>query len=250
MSSITAERGDLAMGFDFAAVYEGLNPDDDDYRFYAALAEERAATLILDLGCGTGRLARLLAAAGRSVVGIDPDPEMIRVARAAATAAKITWRLGTSDSADPSSADLAVMTGHVAQVFLDDDEWARTLADLYQALVPGGVLAFESRNPGARGWKKWTRAQTLRTVETPEGPVEFWHETASVDLPLVAYDTFDRNLRTGAETVTRDVLAFRDPGALNTSLLDAGFSITAEYGDWARARVSTDSPEIIIVAEK
>jgi hypothetical protein len=40
----------------------------------------------------------------------------------------------------------------------------------------------------------------------PEGAVEFWHETAVVDLPRVTYDTFTRNLRTGEATVNRDVL--------------------------------------------
>jgi 2-polyprenyl-3-methyl-5-hydroxy-6-metoxy-1,4-benzoquinol methylase len=69
------------MSFDFQAAYDELNPADDDYRFYAALAAAAGASRAVDLGCGTGTLARMLASGGASVTGIDPDPEMLRVAK-------------------------------------------------------------------------------------------------------------------------------------------------------------------------
>jgi SAM-dependent methyltransferase len=238
------------MALDFAAAYDELNPDDHDYRFYAALADELGASRVLDLGCGTGTLTRTLAGAGRTAVGIDPDPEMLRVARQRPGGERVDWRLGFSDRADPGSADFAVMSGHVAQVFRDDDAWSRVLRDLHRALVPGGVLAFESRDPGARAWERWTREATLRAVDTPDGPVEFWHETAWVALPLVAYDTFTRDVRTGEETSNRDVLAFRDAPALVLSLETEGFTILHQYGDWQRNPPATGSPEIILVAHR
>ena len=238
------------MAWDFAAAYDELNADDDDYRFYAALADELRATRALDLGCGTGTLTRLLAAGGRAAVGIDPDPQMLRVARERPGAEQVDWRLGGSERADTGAADFAVMTGHVAQVFRSDEAWSGVLADLHRALVPGGTLAFESRNPAARAWERWTRQQTLRTLSRPDGPVEFWHETASVSLPLVGYDTFTRHQRTGEEEVTRDVLAFREASTLARSLTDAGFSIADRYGDWQRSPLTAGSPEIILVARR
>jgi hypothetical protein len=39
------------------------------------------------------------------------------------------------------------MISHVAQFFADDDEWSRNLADLNRALVPGGRLVFDTRDP-------------------------------------------------------------------------------------------------------
>lgn len=238
------------MTFDFAARYDDLNPGDHDYRFYAALAAEYDARRVLDLGCGTGTLAVLLARRGHQVTAVDPDPAMLRVAQARNGADLVTWLLGDSASVETASADLAVMSGHVAQVFLDDAHWARTLADLHRALVPGGVLAFESRNPSARGWERWTRADTLRTVQTDHGPVEFWHETTMVDLPLVTYATVNRTVGTGQEHRTSDTLAFRDETEVVATLRAAGFAIEAICGDWDRSPLRSDSPELILIARR
>ncbi len=142
------------------------------------------------------------------------------------------------------------MSGHVAQVFRHDDAWAAALHDLHRALIPNGTLAFESRNPTARAWEQWNRQATLRTLDTKEGRVEFWHETAWVSLPLVAYDTFTRNLDTHDEKVDRDVLAFRDPTSLVRSLEATGFTALNQYGDWRRTPLTPESPEIVIVARR
>lgn len=243
------------VGFDFQAAYDELNPTDDDYRFYAEFAASRGTRRAIDLGCGTGTLARLLSLQGIHVIGVDPDPEMIRVAQAkpptvTAAAGRIEWRLGYSDVLDTATADLAVMSGHVAQVFTDEVSWQQALSDLRRALTEGGALAFESRNPARRKWEEWNRAATLRTVETPDGVVEFWHETVCADLPLVTYDTFTRNLRTGELTANRDVLAFRDEDQIRASVEAAGFVVTDVFGDWDRSTASTDAPELIVIADR
>jgi SAM-dependent methyltransferase len=238
------------VSFDFQAAYDELNSADDDYRFYAALAASAGVSRAVDLGCGTGTLARMLASGGAIVTGVDPDPDMLRVARSKDPGGRVDWRLGHSDAIEPGSAELAVMSGHVAQVFTEDSTWLAALQDLHRALVPGGLLAFESRNPAARKWEAWTRELTLRTVETPEGAVEFWHETVDADLPLVSYDTLTRNLRTGQATANRDVLAFRDEPALRATLEHAGFNVQHVYGDWNRTAPAAASPELIMIARR
>lgn len=241
------------MSFDFQAHYAELNPVDDDYRFYADLALSRSPGTAVDLGCGTGTLARLLARAGIAVVAVDPDPAMVRAARSAPDrdgSAKVEWRQGYSDVLEPESADFAVMSGHVAQVFVEEASWEETLRDLHRALRPGGTLAFESRNPAARAWEGWTRSATLRTVPTPDGDVEFWHETHSVQLPLVVYDTHALNVRTGHQTVDRDTLAFRSEALLRQSVEAAGFVVETVFGDWASGPTSPWSPELIVVARR
>jgi hypothetical protein len=87
-------------------------------------------------------------------------------------------------------------------------------------------------------------------VETPEGPVEFWHETAAVALPLVSYDTLTRNLSTNEATTSRDVLAFRDEHALRATIEHVGFEIAHVYGDWDRTPPTIPSPELIMIARR
>ena len=48
-----------------------------------ALLDPQAGEKILDLGCGTGHLAREIAEAGAQVVGIDSSPQMVEQARKA-----------------------------------------------------------------------------------------------------------------------------------------------------------------------
>ncbi|MFE7189954.1 class I SAM-dependent methyltransferase [Kitasatospora sp. NPDC057541] len=64
--------------------------------------------LALDLGCGTGQLALPLAARVRTVIGMDPEPDMLGQARAAAGRAGVRnalWLLGT-DADVPALAGL------------------------------------------------------------------------------------------------------------------------------------------------
>lgn len=68
--------------------------------------------------------------------------------------------------------------------------------------TPSRELAVETRNPDAEAWKRWICQQTLCVVETDEGPVEFWHDTMRVDLPLVTYATTNVNLCRGTRRRT------------------------------------------------
>ena len=65
-----------------ARVYDPLDPDRDDLLVYAAIAAEFGARSVLDIGCGTGTFACLLAGRGLDVIGVDPAGASLDVARA------------------------------------------------------------------------------------------------------------------------------------------------------------------------
>lgn len=69
----------------FAAVYDMFMdniPYEQWSEYLTALLEEYGVTdgLVLDLGCGTGTLCRLLAAQGYDMIGVDISDEMLEIA--------------------------------------------------------------------------------------------------------------------------------------------------------------------------
>src|SRR5258708_18988868 len=128
-------------------LYDSDNPRGADTDFYVQLAADLAAHRILDLGCGTGLLTRELAVSDRQVVGVDPSSAMLAVARRQTDADRVQWVEGDSSALGTPEADLVVMTGNVAQVFLDDAEWAATLRAIHAALPFAGHLPFATPNP-------------------------------------------------------------------------------------------------------
>jgi 2-polyprenyl-3-methyl-5-hydroxy-6-metoxy-1,4-benzoquinol methylase len=140
-----------------AAVYDPLDPDRSDLDAYAALATELSARTVLDLGCGTGTFAVLLAAQGFDVTGVDPAAASIDVARAKPGADRVRWVVGEIDAVSDLKFDLVTMTGNVAQVFVTDEAWRAMLATAHDVVRPGGHLVFETRDPARGAWREWTR---------------------------------------------------------------------------------------------
>jgi len=151
-----------------AQVYDALDPDRPDLDVYAALAGEFGARAVLDVGCGTGTFACLLARRGVVVVGLDPAAASLEVARTKPGADRVRWILGDPTAMPPLQVDLATMTGNVAQVFLTDHDWRATLIAIGQALQPGGRLVFESREPEDHAWRRWTPEQSHVEAEVPD----------------------------------------------------------------------------------
>ena len=135
-----------------AEIYDQLDPDRRDLDVYVSIARELGARSAVDIGCGTGTLACLLAEEGLDVVGVDPAAAMLAVARAKPGAARVRWVHGVAADLPPIQADLVTMTGNVAQVFLDEDEWAGTLRAAHCVLKRGGWLVFEARRPEREAW--------------------------------------------------------------------------------------------------
>lgn len=230
--------------------YDIENPRGADTDFYVRLAAELNAHRIIDLGCGTGLLTRELAVDGRQAVGVDPAPAMLAVARQKPGAERVQWVEGDAGALAAPEADLVLMTGNVAQIFLDDAEWVATLRAIHAALRPGGHLAFESRNPADRAWERWNRAATYERFDSPHGPMACWLELVNVEDGRVRFEGHNVFTATGEVVVTGSELRFRSLAELTASLLDAGFTVEHVYGDWGRGPLTSTSRVMVFIARR
>jgi SAM-dependent methyltransferase len=209
-----------------AGLYDPLDPDRSDLDVYAAMAVEFGAGSVLDVGCGTGTLACLLARRGCTVTGIDPAEASLAVARGKPGADRVRWLHGAAASLPPLRVDLTVMTGNVAQVFVTGAEWAAALRAVRAALRPGGRLVFESRDPARKAWLEWTREHTHRRVDVPgAGPVETWTELTGTGDGLVSFRTSYVFGRDGTTMSSDSTLRFRGREELAATVTAAGLVV-------------------------
>jgi ubiquinone/menaquinone biosynthesis C-methylase UbiE len=171
---------------------------------FAPLAEElvgaaglRAGDRVLDVACGTGIVARRAAARlggdGR-VVGLDINPAMLDVARAAAAAEGLTieWHEGSALQLPFADASFdAVLCQQALQFFPDR---AAALREMRRVLAPDGRLALS----------------VFRSIE---------HRPEVAALA----ESLDRHLGPGAGATRRAVSALGDAGELERLVAEAGF---------------------------
>jgi SAM-dependent methyltransferase len=211
-----------------AEIYDEIDGDRSDLDHYVAIVGEYGARSVLDVGCGTGTLACRLALAGLAVVGVDPALASLDVARRKPGAELVHWNHGTTDSLPPLKVDMAVMTGNVAQVFLTDSDWNRTLAAIRWAMHRSGTLVFETRDPDRCGWEDWTTSQTRQTYDIARvGRVEYSVDVTDVSLPLVSFQSTYRFERCGEVLTSESTLRFRTEDEVRESLTANGFVVQA-----------------------
>jgi SAM-dependent methyltransferase len=229
-----------------AAIYDPLDPDRSDLDAYVAMAAEFGARTVLDVGCGTGTLACLLARRGLHVIGADPAAASLDVARRKPGAGLVRWLHAEAAAIPPLRADLVTMTGNVAQVFVTGHDWAAALKAAHDSLRPGGRLVFESRDPRRQAWLEWNREQTYRRVVLPGvGPVRTWTELTRAEDGLVSFRATFVFESDGAVLTSDSTLRFRSRDELADSL--AGARLTVQ-----EVRDAADRPgrEFVFVAQR
>ena len=229
-----------------AELYDPLEPDRRDLDAYTAMAGEFGALTVVDVGCGTGSLACLLARAGLEVIAVDPAAASLAVARRKPGAERVRWLHGEATALPPLQADLATMTGNVAQVFLTDQQWAATLRAIRDRLRPGGRFVFESRDPAKKAWLEWNRDQTHRHAVVPgAGPVETWTDLTQVRGSVVSFRTTFVFESDGAVLTSDSTLRFRGRGELADSLAAVGLTV-----DEVRDAADRPGREFVFIARR
>ncbi len=106
--------------------------------------------LIVDLGCGTGLLARSLIDAGYDVLGIDISEAMIEIARERAPEAE--FRVGSLFEVGIPPCEAVTAISEVLNYLFDPENedlgLGRVFRRVHDSLAPGGVFVFDVLGPG------------------------------------------------------------------------------------------------------
>lgn len=245
--------------------YDALTaPQTDDVAFYLDEAL-RSRGPVLEVGCGTARVALAIAAAGIETIGIDRSPHMLAVAAAkrreadATTRARLRLiRADMRSFALQQRFDRVLMPFRVLQSMIEVEDQLAALACCREALAPEGRLVFNVFDP--RYDLLSTRLTPNELVETGRGyrdghgqVVEKW--TGWYDpVRQVLRGTFVYEREARGEVVERIfeplVLRYFFRYEIEHLLARSGYEIEALYGGWQREPYQEHGQEMIWIARK
>ena len=136
---------------DYAKFYDNLY-EDKDYAAECDFVEEtyarfspRPVKIVLDLGCGTGGHAIILAQRGYSLTGIDRSDVMLAEARKKMARQKFDLHLGDVRTIRlDRQFDSVISMFAVMSYMTTNDDLAAVFATVSKHLVPGGLFIFDS----------------------------------------------------------------------------------------------------------
>jgi ubiquinone/menaquinone biosynthesis C-methylase UbiE len=229
-----------------------------DVPFWRQLAVS-ARGAILELGCGTGRIALPIGRAGSQVVGIDRSEAMLARARQRVRRGRLQHRVrlvrGDIRHLPFSSRFAVVMAPYgVLQSLLRERDLKATLSAVYDVLEPGGTFGIELV-ADLPSWEEYRKRISLRGWRARHGGsritlVETVRQDAARKLTI--FDQEFSETRGQHRRIHRFSLTFRTLTVpqMTRRLEAAGFEVTALLGDYRGAAWDRRADVWIVMARK
>lgn len=166
---------------------------------------------VLDIGCGNGRLARELIAAGADVCGIDPEPAAIQAARETAPLGRFTIASAEALPFANGSFDAAVMVNSLHHV--PEPLMSAALREAIRVLSDDGFLVVVEPLTGGNFFEALRLVEDETIVrEAAQAAIEA--ELSSGDLRLMKSLTYVRTETFGSPEQFLDRIVTVDPARL------------------------------------
>lgn len=246
----------LALYYDLE--YEGFDEDIEFYRQYAVLH----GSPILDLACGTGRVAAPLARHGFEVIGIDISESMLERARDNLAEASVQARvkLVRADMADFALSHqgacglVIVPLGSFSHLTTIIDQMS-CLACIHRSLRSGGGLVVDLTNPLAALYPESAGELVYQCTFADQDRQVRKFVSRVTDLAeqredvLLIYDSVGPD---GSLCRIEDAFTLRYPFRFEMELLleRSGFEVENVFGSYELDAYTSDSERMIIVARK
>lgn len=132
--------GDLALAYH--EMYRSLYDYQKEFDYYDTKLRDLECKTILEIGCGTGHLARYLLDAGYDYTGYDLSEDMLDIARTENPDGVFIQGDMREIKLDRTF-DTVLITGRTFIHLIEDDDIYRTLDSVRTILEPGGYLIFD-----------------------------------------------------------------------------------------------------------
>ncbi len=235
--------------------------------FYRALVAQvqPAGQAVLELACGTGRVAIRLAQAGARVVGLDLSAAMVAAAREkSAGMDNLRWVQGDMRSFDLGETfGLILIPGHSFQNIVTAADQVACLESVKRHLAPGGLLVVHLDHQSV-GWLgdltrdkggvfenvgQLTHPQTGRPVRT----LHAWSYEPATQT-AIAQTVWEELGPDGEVTGRWDTGPYRIHCVFRFEMEHllgrVGLELEAVYGDFDQQELQDDSPQMIWLARR
>jgi SAM-dependent methyltransferase len=244
---------------DIAELYEAEHHGwDEDLELYLVLAV-RAGGPVLELGCGSGRVALALADAGHAVHGIDTSEAMLAIARQKARERRLGATFAVGDMRKLSSERDFALVFCALDTLLHLQSAADlrdTLSAASRVLRPGGMLAFDIVNPAPDLLAMRDGVVRLQSSFAGRDGIEVTHFVAwDIDPETQIIETEHFYDALGDDGLVRRrrtsfPLRYLEQAEVEAALQAADFQRVEVYGSAKLDPLEPDSDRLIYVATK
>lgn len=237
--------------------YDILRHDGEDVAFYTDLALH-AGGPVMEIGCGTGRVALPVARAGCTVLGVDPTPAMLsrladKLARESADVReRITLQPGRFDAVPGEGSFALVFSAFRAFQHLNDRrEQLAALTEMARWTRPGGLVAFDVFDYNAERAAAYADEHADYVLQVADQTRERRSRARYDENNGLIHCRFRWLLNGAADGEATFTMKVSTRDELVALLPDAGLELEAVFGTFAADPwTASEQREIVIVARR